>query len=75
VGGLFLAIVHTPNAKIFEDQIEYDEQECIIARGMDISVAGTFTSGDCSSQRYRQTIMIAGIVELRQFQRRVMWYN
>ncbi|MDR1906900.1 MAG: thioredoxin-disulfide reductase [Puniceicoccales bacterium] len=59
--GIFLAIGHIPNTKIFEGQLECDGEGYIIARGVETSIAGIFVAGDCSDRRYRQAITAAGM--------------
>ena len=62
IDGFFLAIGHHPNTKIFEGQIELDEQGYIKVEGATThtNVEGVFAAGDCADPRYRQAICAAG---------------
>jgi thioredoxin reductase (NADPH) len=59
--GVFLAIGHVPNTKIFKGQIECDSEGYIIADGTNTKISGIFVAGDCCDRRYRQAITAAGM--------------
>ncbi len=61
VDGLFLAIGHIPNTKVFEGQIELDAEGYIVSHGgAQTSVAGVFHAGDVQDRAYRQAVTAAG---------------
>lgn len=66
IDGLFLGIGHEPNAKMFSDQIDLDNDGYILTKENVLTthdgevVPGVFACGDVQDRRYRQAITAAG---------------
>ncbi|NCN26447.1 thioredoxin-disulfide reductase [bacterium] len=65
VEGVFVAIGHTPNTKLFEGQIDLDDHGYVQTKAQKSEVSGTskagvFACGDVQDKRYRQAITAAG---------------
>ncbi|MDE1725223.1 MAG: thioredoxin-disulfide reductase [Thaumarchaeota archaeon] len=60
IGGLFVAIGHEPNTKLFQSQIEFDSQGYIALKNhTQTNIEGVFAAGDVHDHRYRQAITAA----------------
>ena len=65
VMGVFIAIGHSPNTAIFQDQLEMKDGDLKVKGGSDgfatqTSVEGVFAAGDVADHIYRQAITSAG---------------
>jgi thioredoxin reductase (NADPH) len=65
VDGMFVAIGHTPNTDLFQDQLKTNEQGYILtspdkSKLSATTIPGVFACGDVQDSRYRQAITAAG---------------
>jgi len=60
-GGLFVAIGHEPNTKLFKGQIDLDDEGYVILKDKThTNIEGVFAAGDVHDRNYRQAITAAG---------------
>jgi thioredoxin reductase (NADPH) len=61
VDGLFVAIGHIPNTKVFRGQLDLDPDGYIVSHGgARTNIRGVFHAGDVQDRQYRQAITAAG---------------
>ncbi len=61
VAGLFVAIGHEPNTKLFKKQIDLDDEGYIILKNKThTNIEGVFAAGDVHDRSYKQAVTAAG---------------